>query len=85
MKTEKKETPLKPEAKVKPAQLTHAAVGTYKNEKGFWEVVEIPFDPDTKEVGDIVTKSTLATDRASAQESFKLTVIDAVEAFQSPL
>jgi hypothetical protein len=80
MKTDKKEATAKPEAKEKPV-LTHTAIGTYKDDKGYWQIVEIPFDPKSHEVGDLVTKDTLAMDRASAQESFKLRVVDAIDAF----
>jgi hypothetical protein len=80
MKTEKKEATPKQEAKVKPV-LTHTAVGTYKNEKGFWEVVDIPFDPKSQEVGEIAAKDTGAQDRASAQEAFKIRVVETVDAF----
>jgi hypothetical protein len=65
------------------AQLTHKAVGTYKDlVSGEWNVVEIAFDPYTKATGELtVVTSTNSPDKGMAQESFKIAAAYVVDAF----
>jgi hypothetical protein len=59
---------------------THTALGTYKDRTtGQWYMVEIPFDPQLKEAGEPVFKSTQQPDRLTAMERFKIRATECLQ------
>jgi len=55
--------------------LSHTAIGLYRDTRGRYQIAKIMFDPATGATGSIDSSIEAAMDRMTAEETFKLTVV----------
>ena len=60
---------------VKKPELTHLALGTYVDEKGYYHLVKIKYNPLTGDVGELETEPSQSPARGIVADMFKTTAV----------